>query len=637
MAVQDIQTCILPIPTTLDDSAPATWPFPSAATKSLDAAVPPLPESRPLPLGAIVTDVAQSWISNLVQSLDQAKFTEAKEAFLEENGFWRDIMALTWDFKTFVGNSAIESMLKERYIATGGMNNIKMSKDLKTTYETVSVDESKSLSFIQAGFTFHNSIGKGGGIFRIVNTDAGWKGWTLFTTLEELHGYPERIGPNRKHGDAHGEYLPRRAAETSFENSDPRVIIIGAGHTGLEIAARLKVLGVEALVLERNERIGDNWRNRYSSLTLHGVVHYDHLPFMPFPKSWPTYSPAPKLANFLEYYAEAMELNVWTSSNVIGLTKLGDERWEVEMESPSRFSGIRKMHVRHVVAALGFGGSQPKIPVPKPGQLDFFKGKVLHTTQFKNASEFQGKHVVVVGSGTSGHDCCQELYHGGAKVTMLQRSGTYVLDKDRNAKLLLRFYQEDGPAPEIADRLAFSFPLPVTKLIGERTVRVMAENDKELLQNLRNVGFQLEMHYSMLWYLYHRGGGYYLEAGCSQLIIDRQISLHSGVEIERFVADGIVLNDKEQTEIKCDAVICYRATGYGDGRAGVIPLLKQKEVRSSLLPVWGVDDHWELMSVWREWCHEGFYYAYGNLAFSRFYSKFLAMRILKKEIDEGKA
>ncbi|KAH8925108.1 FAD/NAD(P)-binding domain-containing protein [Atractiella rhizophila] len=546
-------------------------------------------------------------------------------------------MALTWDFKTFVGSNEIEALLKEKYAATGGFKDLDMSEELKASYETIQVAEDKSLQFVQAGFKFSNTLGKGTGIFRIVNTDKGWKGWTVFTVLEELHGHPEQIGPNRKHGDYHGEYLPRRAAESSFKDTDPRVVIIGAGHTGLDTAARLKVLGIEALVLERNERIGDNWRKRYSGLTLHDFVHYDHLPFMPFPENWPKYCPAPKLANWLEYYAEALELNVWTSSRVIGLTKLGDgQGWEVEFESPGRFNGVRKLKARHVVAALGLGGGLPNVPEPKPGQLDVFKGKTLHSVEFKNANPFEGKHVVVVGSGTSAHDVSMELHDGGAKVTMLQRSPNYIINVNKSAKLVLPYYYEGGPAPELADRLSHSFPVPVNKTLSELSLPKISENDKGLLQGLKEVGFQVDLRYSFFWLIYLRGGSYYLDVGCSQLLIDRKIGLHSGVEIEKFVEDGIVLNDKEHTEIKCDAVIW--ATGYADGRGSVTPLLKQEDVKSSLQPIWGLDNDWEILSIWREWGqHEGLYYAIGNLALSRFYSKFLAMRILKKEIDEGKA
>lgn len=62
---------------------------------------------------------------------------------------------------------------------------------------------------------------------------------------------------------------------------------IGAGQGGLTAAARLRMLGVKCLIIDKNESIGDNWRKRYHQLVLHDPVYYDHLPYLPFPPTWP--------------------------------------------------------------------------------------------------------------------------------------------------------------------------------------------------------------------------------------------------------------------------------------------------------------------------------------------------------------
>ena len=69
-------------------------------------------------------------------------------------------------------------------------------------------------------------------------------------------------------------------------------------------------------IVDRGERVGDNWRKRYHALTLHNQVYVNHLPYMPFPPNWPVYIPKDKLANWFESYAEAMELNYWTGNRV---------------------------------------------------------------------------------------------------------------------------------------------------------------------------------------------------------------------------------------------------------------------------------------------------------------------------------
>ena len=93
--------------------------------------------------------------------------------------------------------------------------------------------------------------------------------------------------------------------------------MVGAAQAGLSIAARLTQLGVDTLVVDREARIGDSWRRRYHALTLHNETRVNHLPYMPFPRSWPVFIPKDMLANWFEIYAEAMELNVWTQTELV--------------------------------------------------------------------------------------------------------------------------------------------------------------------------------------------------------------------------------------------------------------------------------------------------------------------------------
>ena len=94
------------------------------------------------------------------------------------------------------------------------------------------------------------------------------------------------------------------------------MIVVGGGQAGLSIAARLHQLGIDALIVDRHKRIGDNWRTRYHSLTLHNEVHVNHLPYLPFPPTFPVYIPKDKLANWFESYVEALELNFWTGTGL---------------------------------------------------------------------------------------------------------------------------------------------------------------------------------------------------------------------------------------------------------------------------------------------------------------------------------
>src|SRR5690606_15412605 len=109
-----------------------------------------------------------------------------------------------------------------------------------------------------------------------------------------------------------------RAREQAFEDREPAVVIVGGRQFGITTAARLRLLGVDALVIEKTPRIGDAWRNRYHSLALHNQVGRNHFPYLPFPENWPKYLSKDMIADFIEFYARAMECNVWTSSTFLG-------------------------------------------------------------------------------------------------------------------------------------------------------------------------------------------------------------------------------------------------------------------------------------------------------------------------------
>ena len=117
-----------------------------------------------------------------------------------------------------------------------------------------------------------------------------------------------------------------------------------------------------------------------------------------FPASWPVYTPAHKLANWLESYAEALELNAWTASTVQKAAQDANGEWDVTVQRAD--GSARVLHVRHVVFAIGLGGNNPFVP-EIAGHAEF-GGEVLHSTEHGSAKDHQGKRVFIVGSATSG-------------------------------------------------------------------------------------------------------------------------------------------------------------------------------------------------------------------------------------------
>ena len=116
-----------------------------------------------------------------------------------------------------------------------------------------------------------------------------------------MNSFEERLDSERPKGFVYSKefggpnWLDNRETASAFLNKDPAVLVVGAGQAGLSIAARLGQLNVDTLVIDKADRIGDNWRNRYHRLSLHNQTHVNHLPYMQFPPNWPAYIPKDKL------------------------------------------------------------------------------------------------------------------------------------------------------------------------------------------------------------------------------------------------------------------------------------------------------------------------------------------------------
>lgn len=190
-------------------------------------------------------------------------------------------------------------------------------------------------------------------------------------------------------------------------------------------------MGLSVLIVDKNSRIGDNWRNRYHSLVLHDPVWYDHLPYLPFPKSWPIFTPKDKLANWLEQYASVMEIPVWTSSTIVGSSDYKDGTWTVKV---SKNGKERTLNPNHVILATGHSG-EPNIPTFQ--DVTKFQGQVLHSSKWSAPERLKGKKVLIVGACNTAHDIAQSLLANGASPTIVQRSSTYVISSKNGLPALL--------------------------------------------------------------------------------------------------------------------------------------------------------------------------------------------------------
>ena len=168
------------------------------------------------------------------------------------------------------------------------------------------------------------------------------------------------------------------------------MLIVGAGQAGLSIAARLRLLGVDTLVVDKLPRVGDVWRERYHSLALHNQINLNHLPYLPWPPSWPKYLPKDMIANWLETYAWAMECNVWTGTTLFGAAF--DEAAGVWNARVRRADGSeRVLRPRHLVFANGVAGAPADA---EAARLDDVQGRPSCTrTTFASGADWNGKRV----------------------------------------------------------------------------------------------------------------------------------------------------------------------------------------------------------------------------------------------------
>ncbi|TEB21200.1 FAD/NAD-P-binding domain-containing protein [Coprinellus micaceus] len=551
----------------------------------------------------------------------------------EAGVYWRDALALTWDFRTFEGTQKIQKFLEDK-LAQANIRNIKV--DLSPGSQPKIQQVFDDLIWLQILFTFDTDVGGCTGVARlvpisVVDQDSlesvKWKTHTVFTRLESLHGVPELLGPLREQEPYRGPWNEKRAEEKGFKDRNPTVLIVGAGQSGLGVSANLKVLGIDSLMIERAERVGDNWRKRYEALCLHDPVWYDHMPFIPFPKTWPVYTPARKLGNWLESYVDSLDLNVWTSSTVTKVEPTGEGSWSVTVVSRGNEGkeDTRIFRVKHVVFASGWRGNPRDLPII-PGR-DKFKGRLLHSSQHSKAVDHQGKKVVVVGACTSAFDISVDLVDHGVDTTMFQRSSSYIISSKGVQALLAGLYSEETPYPtDVADRLNLSLPNQVSAGAGFRARKLVGDMDKETIRGLEAQGFHCNKGYretGLMFLVWVYGGGYYMDAGGSQYIIDGRLKVKGDCgSIKECTEHGLKFEDG--SELPADVVIF--CTGYSEAKEALGSVLDQ-EVLDKCSPLWGLNDEGELLGVHREIGPRGLWSMMGNLALCRMHSKHVALQI----------
>jgi len=568
---------------------------------------------------------AKLWLAKFEAALASSDIETAVGMFHSES-YWRDLVSFTWNLKTAEGQAQIRAMLEATLEKT------------KPSHWVLEGEPTVTDGITEAWFTFETLVSRGKGLLRLRDG----KAWTLLTTMVELKGFEETKGERRPKGVEHGSYKGRKTwkesrddeAHTLGYTKQPYVVIVGGGQAGIILGARLRKLGVPAIIIEKNARAGDSWRNRYKSLCLHDPVWYDHLPYMPFPDDWPVFAPKDKVGDWLEMYTKVMELNYWHSTSCKKASyneKRGE--WEVTVEREGREVTLRP---KELVIALGVSG-YPNLPTIEGA--DSFEGDQFHSSKFPGAENYRGKKAVVLGSNNSAHDICAALWEEDVDVTMIQRSSTHIAPSESLMELALGgLYSEQAVKSGIdhhkADLIFASVPYKIMHSFHIPVYEEMKKRDADLYARLERAGFMLDFGAdgSGLFMKYlRRGSGYYIDVGASELVADGRVKLKSGVNIVKINPKGVVLSDG--TELEADLIVY--ATGYGSMNQWLADLITP-EVADKLGKVWGLGSDtpkdpgpWEgeLRNMWKPTQVPHLWVQGGNLHQNRHYSQFMGLQL----------
>ncbi|WP_054005822.1 NAD(P)/FAD-dependent oxidoreductase [Cypionkella psychrotolerans] len=579
----------------------------------------------------MLDNTPQGALATLVADLDRALVAQDGDAVADlflETGYWRDLAAFTWNLKTCEGWAQIGAMAKAQLP--------------KIAPKSLTLDPSEAVAHAdgvtEGWLVVETATGRGQGYIRMKDG----KIWTLLTTLHELKGHEEPRKLRRPMGAEHGHDPERKTWKEKREDEaarlgyadQPYVLVIGGGQGGIALGARLRQLSVPTIVIDKNPRPGDQWRNRYKSLCLHDPVWYDHLPYIPFPDNWPVFAPKDKVGDWLEMYTKVMELNYWSSTTATSASY--DEakgEWTVTV---LRDGQEVILHPKQLVLATGMSG-KANVPVFK-GQ-DIFKGEQQHSSQHPGPDAYRGKKVVVIGANNSAHDICAALWENGADVTMVQRSSTHIVKSDSLMEVCLGgLYSEQAVANGIthdkADMIFASVPYGIMAGFHVPQYDEIKKRDAGFYAALEKAGFQLDFgdDESGLFMKYlRRGSGYYIDVGACDLIIDGSIKLQSGKGISHLSETAVVLDDG--TELPADLVVY--ATGYGSMNGWAADLISQ-EVADKVGKCWGLGSDttkdpgpWEgeQRNMWKPTMQPGLWFHGGNLHQSRHYSRYLALQL----------
>jgi 4-hydroxyacetophenone monooxygenase len=238
-------------------------------------------------------------------------------------------------------------------------------------------------------------------------------------------------------------YLPIFYEETCFGGRDYRkidwrkavpaarlknfkVVIAGAGFSGIVMGMRLKQAGIPFVILEKNDAIGGTWyENTYPGIGVDTPCHFYSFSLLPNP-DWPDFfSKGPQILAYLNRIADAFGVREHIRFNQQVRSAAYDEnacRWLIDIEKQD--GRCETLLANVFVSAVGIL-NRPAVP-PIPG-LETFAGDKFHSARWDHHVDLNGKRVAMVGTGASGIQIGPSIAPQVGQLTIFQRSKHWVI------------------------------------------------------------------------------------------------------------------------------------------------------------------------------------------------------------------
>lgn len=461
----------------------------------------------PLPDNIKPKDVAVNFEDVLTRVHNPSSFTS--------DAIWRDTFAMTGTLRTFYSSEGIT----KAWDAASKLSTTVVEDSLVINHNLAMIMAAPNGgNWVEVSGSFRTKTANGltgecSLMMAVVPEGSEWKIWTLRTILDDIEEFPS---VNQYSLPVTNGNTDTRHVEKYFD-----AVVVGGGQCGLGAAGRLQALGIDYVLIDKYEQIGDSWKTRYDSVRLHTIREYSHLPFeRTFPSDkYQEYLTKDELAEGFQAWAQkyGIDQHVWTRTVLLSGSWDG-KQWSLKIRRNGQEMVLR---TRFVVMASGAGGQIPRSH-DLPGR-ETFRGTVLHSQQYKSSQAWTGKRGVVVGIANTAHDVADDMCEAGLLTTMIQRSQTYVMPDKYWQQVSQRTYNKDFPT-DLADKLLSTGPTAVGRLIVVSTLHQMAASEPERFEALQKAGFSVEPKGDITFHLSDKPGGYYMDTGTSKKIADGRVS-----------------------------------------------------------------------------------------------------------------